>query len=211
MKRDIFAESSQIKIITLGIWKRQFLRKIMKIAIVRCLPDNSFCFILDFHHNNFKNIKNFLDNNQHNLCLFNIKTGKFFEFCPKIFNYGFLKNFKNKSRNHLDFIDSGLCVFDAFQVFFNLDKPSLLVLLTAENFLGNQFSYNIISKRVYWTILLLKKISSKIIYCMKKSFLKYQKKKTVWGSVFSLFFFFFFFAPYRNFESPRKMKGPDEI
>lgn len=189
-------EVSRIKKIFFFFFKRQIYRKLVKTILFRCLPDNSFCFVIDHKHKNFKRIKEFMNTKQMNFCLFNVKKGAFFDFCPKIFKYGGKNNSGKKYRNHSDFLDSYICLFDGFSNLINWDKISVLVFLTWDNFVGNQLSFHLVSKRIFTNVLFSKKIFCKLIISFKKSFLKmqhiYKSRKTFFSYFLQNFFIFFF-------------------
>ena len=189
-------EISRLKKIFFFLLKRQIYRKIIKTILFRCIPDNSFCFIIDHKHEKYKKIEEFMDKKQMNFCLFNSEKGTFFEFCPKLYNYCNKNKFQKKNRKYKDFLDSYLCFLDGFTNLINLDKASILIFLSGDNFVGNQLSFHFILKKICANILFSKKIFLRIILCLKKSFSRqqnfYHKQKFFFSFFLQNFFILFF-------------------
>jgi hypothetical protein len=192
-------EISRFKKIFFFLIKRQIYRKIIKTILFRCIPDNSFCFIIDHKHEEHKKIKEFMNQKQMNFCLFNAEKGTFFEFCPKLFSYCIKSKFQKKYRKQKDFLDSYLCFLDGFTNLINLDKLSILIFLTSDNFVGNQLSFHLILEKICANVLFSKKIFLRFIFSLKKSFLKQQnffKKQKFFFSFFLQNFFILFFKQF---------------
>ncbi|ABW98076.1 hypothetical protein HAN_2g251 (nucleomorph) [Hemiselmis andersenii] len=192
MKNIIWIEIRQTKLILIRQTLIQMLKKISEFKMFKIIPKNSYWFILDINHAQFKDLKSYIEKRKINLVLWNNQKKKVFMYFQKIFKKPLQKKNYQKIGRNFNFIDSELSFIDGYSKYQINENLNLLTLLVDENCFGNFSFFRILFNEIFQNIFFRKKKFRLIFLAFKKIYEPYSEGRGILGLTY--FFFFFLFS-----------------